>query len=193
MMYITIAIYRQASMNIRIDVGQQQNWWWWWGVHKAKKILLHFSLNHGILSRMALFLEKLEFFFYFRTPSPPVGKFQLFFFWTLPLVVFFCFFFFTANNKTTKIEVWFVCQHTSISVLDTTRVSIFLILTYAACVICKRNSDVTVMQQLCHNSITVMSLWRIGDDFWTINSSQIEHENVTVTWQWRHWNELWCH
>ena len=32
------------------------------GVHKAKKILLHFSLNHGILSRMALFLEKLEFF-----------------------------------------------------------------------------------------------------------------------------------
>ena len=49
-------------------------------------------------------------------------------------------------------------QHTSISVLDTTRVSIFLILTYAACVICKRNSDVTVMQQLCHNSITVMSL-----------------------------------
>ena len=31
MMYIKIAIYRQASMNIRIDVGQQQNWWWWWG------------------------------------------------------------------------------------------------------------------------------------------------------------------
>ena len=27
MMYIKIAIYRQASMNIRIDVGQQQNWW----------------------------------------------------------------------------------------------------------------------------------------------------------------------
>ena len=26
MMYIKIAIYRQASMNIRIDVGQQQNW-----------------------------------------------------------------------------------------------------------------------------------------------------------------------
>ena len=49
-------------------------------------------------------------------------------------------------------------QHMSISVLDTTRVSIFLILTYAGRVICKRNSDVTVMQQLCHNSITVMSL-----------------------------------
>ena len=46
-----------------------------------------------------------------------------------------------------------VCQHTSISVLDT-RVSIFLILTYAGRVICKRNSDVTVMQQLCQNSIT---------------------------------------
>ena len=69
-------------MNIRIDVGQQQNWWWWWwwgGVHKAKKILLHFSLNHGILSRMALFLEKLEFFFIFGPPPPPIGKFQLFF------------------------------------------------------------------------------------------------------------------
>ena len=49
-------------------------------------------------------------------------------------------------------------QHTSISVLDTTRVSIFLILTYAGRVICEHNSDVTVMQQLCHNSITVMSL-----------------------------------
>ena len=49
-------------------------------------------------------------------------------------------------------------QHTSISVLDTTRVSISLILTYAGRVICERNSDVTVIQQLCHNSITVMSL-----------------------------------
>ena len=57
-------------MNIRIDVGQQQNWWWW-GVHKAKKILLHFSLNHGILSRMALFLEMLEFFFIFGPPPLP--------------------------------------------------------------------------------------------------------------------------
>jgi len=84
-------------------------------------------------------------------------------------------------------------QHTSISVLDTMRVTFFLILTYAGRVICEHNSDVTVMQQLCHNSITVMSLWRIGDDFWTISSSQIKHENVTVTWQWRHWNELWCH
>ena len=66
-------------MNIRIDVGQQQNWWWWgWGVHKAKKNLLHFSLNHGILSRMALFLEKLDFFL-FSDPLPPIGKFQLFF------------------------------------------------------------------------------------------------------------------
>ena len=84
MMYITIAIYRQASMNIRIDVGQQQNWWWWGGVHKAKKILLHFSLNHGILSWMALFLEKLEFFFIFGLPPPPIGKFQLFFFEPFP-------------------------------------------------------------------------------------------------------------
>ena len=86
MMYIKIAIYRQASMNIRIDVGQQQNWWWWWwwgGVHKAKKILLHFSLNHGILSRMALFLEKLEFFFYFRTPSPSSMEFSIIFFFFL--------------------------------------------------------------------------------------------------------------
>ena len=86
MMYITIAIYRQASMNIRIDVGQQQNWWWWWGggLHKAKKNLLHFSLNHGILSRMAQFLEKLEFFL-FSDPLSPYWKFQ-FFFSTLPLV-----------------------------------------------------------------------------------------------------------
>ena len=70
-------------MNIRIDVGQQQNWWWWWGVHKSKKNVLHFSLNRGILSRMALFLEKLEFFFIFGPPPPPIGKFQLFFFFFL--------------------------------------------------------------------------------------------------------------
>ena len=70
-MYITIAIYRQASINIRINVGQQQNWWWWGGVHKAKKNLLHFSLNHGIFSRMALFLEKLDFFL-FLDPLPPL-------------------------------------------------------------------------------------------------------------------------
>ena len=69
-------------MNIRIDVGQQLNWWGGGGggVHKAKNFLLHFSLNHGILSRMALFLEKLEFFFIFGPPPPPIGKFQLFFF-----------------------------------------------------------------------------------------------------------------
>ena len=30
MMFIKIDIYWQASMNIRIDVGQEQNWWWWW-------------------------------------------------------------------------------------------------------------------------------------------------------------------
>ena len=94
-MYITIAIYRQASMNIRINVGQQQNWWWWWwwgggGVHKGKNFLLHFSLNHGILSRMALFLEKLDFF-YFQTPypSPPLlENSNFFFFWTLPKAFF---------------------------------------------------------------------------------------------------------
>ena len=88
MMYIKIAIYRQASMNIRIDVGQQQNWWWWgWGggggVHKAKIFLLHFSLNHSILSRMALFLEKLEFFL-FSDPLPPYWKIPTFFFEPFP-------------------------------------------------------------------------------------------------------------
>ena len=59
-------------MNIRIDVGQQQNWWRGGGGDiRPKKNLLHFSLNHGILSKMALLLEKLEIFF--------IGKFQLFF------------------------------------------------------------------------------------------------------------------
>ena len=48
-------------------------------VTKAKILLLHFSLNHGMLGRMALFLEKLEFFFYFRTPSPPYWKIPTFF------------------------------------------------------------------------------------------------------------------
>ena len=65
-------------MNIRINVGQHQNWQG--GTKGQKKNLLHFSLNHGILSRMALFLEKLEFFFYFRTPSPPLLENSNFFF-----------------------------------------------------------------------------------------------------------------
>ena len=68
-------------MNIRIDVGQQQNWWWWegGGVHKTKKILLHFLLNHGILNRMALFLGKLDSFLIFG-PPPPYWKIPTFFF-----------------------------------------------------------------------------------------------------------------
>ena len=79
MMYIAIAIYRQASMNISINVGQQQNWQGG-GVHRAKKILLHFSLNHGILSKMALFLEELEFFFLFSDPLPRLLENSNFFF-----------------------------------------------------------------------------------------------------------------
>ena len=41
--------YRQASINVRVNVGQQQ--------------------NHGVLHRMVLFLEKLDFFF---GPSRPL-------------------------------------------------------------------------------------------------------------------------
>ena len=53
------------------------------GLHKAKTFLLHFSLNHVILSRMALFLEKLDFF-YFQTPSRPYWKIPTFFFEPFP-------------------------------------------------------------------------------------------------------------
>ena len=77
MMYITIAIYRQASMNIRINVGQQQNWLVEGGCIRQKNVL-HFSLNHGILSRMALFLEKLEYSNFFFNPSLSLFFFSAF-------------------------------------------------------------------------------------------------------------------
>ena len=72
------------------------------GGHKAKKNLLHFSLNHGILSRMVLFLEKLDFF-YFRTPSPP--------YWKIP--TFFSFLF-----EPFPYRPWRFCKKTSVTIID---------------------------------------------------------------------------
>ena len=50
------------------------------GGHEAKKILFHFSLNHGILSRMALYFGKVGHFFLFSDPFHPYWKILTFFF-----------------------------------------------------------------------------------------------------------------
>ena len=48
------------------------------GVTQRQIFILHFSLNHGILNRMALFLEKLDFFIF--GPPPPLLENSNFFF-----------------------------------------------------------------------------------------------------------------
>ena len=67
--------YRQASITIRINVGQQPKWR---GVIKANFCVLHFSLNHGILNRMGLCFKKLDFFL-FLDPNPLLEMCNVFF------------------------------------------------------------------------------------------------------------------
>ena len=72
-------MYRQASTNIRINVGQQQKWWWWWwgeggGYIRSKKIYYISRWIMAFLVEWHCFWKSWNFFFIFGPPSPRIWK-----------------------------------------------------------------------------------------------------------------------